>query len=68
MSNPIYIEYYCHENADCYKIDLPWGRYSKDTRVLCKVSSGYEYAQLLAVGIIMRHMQEEIKEDPKEPV
>jgi hypothetical protein len=66
MSNPIYREYYSHENADCYKIDLPWSDYRKDTRVLCKVSEGYDYAVTLAVGIIMRHLGSVVEKEPKE--
>lgn len=63
--NPIYIEYYSHENTECFKIDLPWGKYCKDTRVLCKISEGYEYAQMLAIGIVTKHLMEVIKDPPQ---
>lgn len=42
--NPIYVAYYSHEECDCYKIDLPFTKYARDTRVLCKVSEGLELA------------------------
>ena len=61
MKSPIYIDFYTHENADCYKIDLPWTRYGKDTRVLCKVSDGYETAQLIAIGVITKNLIDSMK-------
>jgi hypothetical protein len=61
--NPIYIAYYSHENGDCYKIDLPWSKYKKDTRVLCLVSRGLEYAKLLAIGLINQHLIKVMNED-----
>jgi len=60
----IYIEYYSHENCDCYKIDNPWGKYRKDIKVLCKVSEGYEYAKILAIGIINQCLTEALKSIP----
>lgn len=66
MSNPIYIEHSIHDGEDAYKIDLPWGKFAKDTRVLCKVSAGYDYAKKIAAGVIVIHLMEEIKETPKE--
>lgn len=56
--NPIYIEYYVHEGCECYKIDLPWTRYNKATSVLCKVEEGIEFARLIAIGVIQRHLNE----------
>jgi hypothetical protein len=52
--NPIYKEYYSHENSECYKIDFPWSKYKKSTMVLCKVSEGYEHARNLAIAVIAR--------------
>lgn len=54
--NPIYIEYYSHESTLCFKIDMPWSKYKKDTVVLCPISKGYETAKLLAIGKINQHM------------
>jgi len=58
MKNPIYIEYYFHEKCQCYKIDIPWTKYAKDTKVLCKVSEGYDYAKILAIGILNTSLNE----------
>jgi hypothetical protein len=58
--NPIYIDYYSHEGCDCYKIDLPWTDYKKDTRVLCPVDRGLEFASTLAIGVILQHLTEEL--------
>jgi hypothetical protein len=44
----IYVAYYSHENADCYKIDLPFSQYGCETLVLCKVSEGLEKAKDIA--------------------
>ena len=65
MKHPIYIEYYSHENEDCYKIDLPWSEYRSDTKVLCKVSEGYEYARLIAIGVISKYFVEITKDAPE---
>ena len=54
----IYEEYYPHEHCDCYKIDLPWSKYSKEIMVLCKVSDGYEYAKTISIGVIVKHLME----------
>lgn len=55
--NPIFIEYYSHEAADCYKILLPWPIYHEEKVVLCKVSEGLEKAKLLAQGILLKHIK-----------
>ena len=52
MDSPIYSEYYSHEECDCYKIDLPWTPYKKETKVLCKVSEGYTKARNTAICIV----------------
>lgn len=59
--NPIYIEYYIHEQCACYKINLPWTEFAKDIRVLCKVSEGIEKARLIAVGVVHEHLAEMIR-------
>ena len=56
--NPIYVEYYSHEKGDCYKIDMPYSKYRKETQVLCPVSKGYQFARVLALGIISKHIIE----------
>lgn len=63
--NPIYIDYYPHEKEDCYKINLPFTDYHKETTVLCKVSEGFELAQTLALGVLIRHITKEISNDLK---
>lgn len=47
-----YIEYYSHENGDCFKIDNEYTQYAKDKIVLCKVSEGIKIALALAVKTI----------------
>jgi hypothetical protein len=61
IMNPIFAEYYSHEECDCYKIKLPWSEYSEEKMVLCKVSEGIEYAKLIATGVIVRHLLEVTK-------
>jgi hypothetical protein len=61
--NPIYIDYYSHENCDCYKIDIPWTCYAQDIRVLCRVDEGIETARCLAIGIIIKYLIEILEED-----
>ena len=51
--NPIYCEWSVHEGDLCYKIDLPWSIFKKDTMVLCKVSEGYKLAKTIAIGAII---------------
>lgn len=55
MKNPIYLEYYPHDE-DCYKIDLPWPDKAKEKKVLCKESEGYGRAIILAIGVVVDHM------------
>lgn len=44
--NFIFIEYYSHENDDCYKIDIDdmYKRYGRQITVLCRVEEGIEKA------------------------
>ncbi len=62
--NPIYVEYYSHVGDLCYKIDLPWSRYNKDTLVLCPVSEGYDKAKRMAHEAITQHLTAVALEDP----
>ena len=66
MKNPLYIEYYSHEGCDCYKIDLPWSTYRRDTKVLCKVEDGIDCARTMATGILLRHLAEALAEKGEE--
>ena len=61
--NPIYIAYYSHENQVCYKIDLPWTQYRRETIVLCPVSDGYEKAKALAGRAILDHLSKAVQEE-----
>jgi len=56
MKVAIYIDYYSHENSICYKIDLSWTGFQRDTVVLCPITKGYELAKLIAVGVINKHL------------
>jgi len=60
--NPIYIEYYSHENCDCYKINNPFTVYKKHKIVLCPVKEGIECAQIIAIGVINKKLQDALKE------
>ena len=60
MTNPLYVEYYSHEGTTCYKIDLPWSNYGKDTLILCKESEGIDMAKTIAVGAIARRISEAV--------
>ena len=51
-SNFLYIEYYSHANALCYKIVNPYTKYRKDIVVLNSVDEGFESALDLAIKII----------------
>lgn len=62
MINPIYIQHYSHTGCDCYKIDVPWTEYRKDTLVLCKVSDGIEKAKKLAEKILAEKLAEAMQE------
>jgi hypothetical protein len=54
--NPLYIEYYPHTNREMYKIDLPWTKYARETRVLCPASKDIKHAKRLARRVIMKHL------------
>ena len=58
MINPVYVEYYPHEGADCYKIDLPWSEYHKHTLVLGRVDAGYEEAAAAAKTALSEHLEQ----------
>ena len=59
--DPIFVDYYTHENSDCFKINLPFTAYNKDTLVLCPVSEGLKKAKELALEHLTKHIQEAIK-------
>ena len=54
--SPIYLEYYSHDNCNCFKIDMPYPKYNKHVMVLCKESDGYNYAKTIAIGVIINHI------------
>ena len=58
LINPIFKENYSHEGCDCYKIKLPYTKYSEHKHVLCKVSEGYEKARNLAIAILIKNIIE----------
>ena len=64
--NPLFIEYYSHTQCDCYKIDLPWTRYAKDTLVLCAVEEGIEKANAIAEREIAKHLKDALGQPIKE--
>ena len=61
--NPLYIEYYSHDGCDCYKIDLPWTKYKKETIVLCTAADGLENARELAREAINAHLENVLQEE-----
>lgn len=65
VKSAIFIEYYSHEECDCYKINLPWTVYKSDKLVLCPVSEGYEKAKELARKHLLEHMELAFKTEPK---
>lgn len=48
-SNFLYIEYYPHEDTDCWKIDNEFTHYNKDKLVLCRLDEGIEKALDIAI-------------------
>jgi len=63
--NPIYVEHCSSEHCDCYKIDLPWTKYRKESGVLCPVAKGYSLARLIATGVIVKHFAEATAKESK---
>lgn len=63
--NPIYIQYYSHEKANCYKINLPYTKYCEHRIVLCKVSDGLEEARRIAREILIENIEEALAEPLK---
>ena len=57
-NNFLYIEWYSHDDAFCYKIDNQYTAYRKDVIVLCKVREGFEHALDLAIEAIQKKKQE----------
>ncbi len=70
--NPIFIEYYSHENCDCYKVLNPWTTYAEEKFVLCKVSEGIDLAKKLCELKLFKEMlsalEQPIKEADRESV
>lgn len=48
-SNFLYIEYYPHEQTECWKIDNEFTPYRRDKLVLCRLDEGFEKALDLAI-------------------
>ena len=65
INNPIKIEYYSHENCDCYKIDLPFTKYKNHKVVLCPVSEGEDKALILAQKVLIEHILESLRKPIK---
>jgi hypothetical protein len=61
--NPIFIEYYSHEQSQCYKIKNPWTKYGSETQVLCRVDQGIELAKILAVGVLNHCLNEALQKE-----
>ena len=55
-ANPIFIEYYPHENCECYKVKNPWTKYHEEKVVLCPVSEGIGRATVLAAKVLTQKM------------
>lgn len=62
----IFIEYYSHESALCYKLSLPFTKYSAEIRVLCKVSEGIELARTRAAKILSDRIADALALSPTE--
>lgn len=63
LKNPIYTAYYSHDGCLCFKIDLPWSTYNRETLVLCRVSEGIEKARRLAKKALKKHLDEALNEE-----
>lgn len=57
-SNFLYIEYYSHENTECWKIDNEFTKYRSDKLVLCRLDEGIEKALDLAIEQIGKKKSE----------
>jgi len=55
MKNPIFAEYYSHDDCICYKIKLPYTDLREEKLILCPISKGYALAQVIALGALMKH-------------
>jgi hypothetical protein len=53
---PIFIEYYPHEDSDCYKMYLPYTEYRAYKVVLGPVSDGLEVAKERAKKILIENI------------
>ncbi len=61
--NPIYTAHDSREGCNCYKVDLPYNIFHKETIVLCPVKEGRAFAAKLALDILVEHVQLALKED-----
>jgi len=61
-NNPIYVAYYPHTQCDCYKVDMPFSKYRRDTLVLCEVSKGLPHATRLAKKALADHIAAALRE------
>ena len=59
--SPIYVQFYSHEECMCYKIDMPYTAYARQTMVLGKVSDGIEEAKKLAKELLTLHIENALK-------
>lgn len=57
-NNPIFIEYYSHIDAYCYKINIPWTKYKTHTVVLCPIEEGIKKARQLALRVLLDNLKE----------
>ncbi len=58
--NPIFLEYYPHENCRCYKILNPWTKYAESKHVLCREDEGYPLALERAKDLIAKQFAESL--------
>lgn len=56
MKNPIFVEYYLHEQCECYKVLNPWTEYREEKLVLCRVNEGLTKAKQTAMSVLVRKL------------
>lgn len=66
-NNPIFLEYYYHEDCRCYKVLNPWTKYAEDKRVLCREDEGYELALIRAKDYLTKCLEEAFQSPIKDP-
>lgn len=60
--NPIFIEYYPHEQCECYKVRNPWTKYAGEKIMLCKVSEGIGRATVLAGQVLTEKLADALSQ------